>query len=73
MSETATTGGSSLTSTTSESMITQMTRQEGAGGWACQHALSPVANVTVEAWACGYTVTDEAARIAAAMVQNARR
>lgn len=54
-----------------DSMITQMASQEGADGWACQHALSLVSNVTVEAWACGYSITDEAAEIATAMVDNA--
>ncbi len=54
-----------------DTLITQMTTQEGADGWACQHALSLVSNVTVEAWACGYDITDEAATIADAMVENA--
>ena len=55
----------------SDTMITQMTTQEGADGWACQHALSLVSNLTVEAWACGYSITDEAAEIADAMIENA--
>jgi hypothetical protein len=54
-----------------DTLITQRTTQEGADGWACQHALSVVSNVTVEAWACGYSITDEAAEIADAMIQNA--
>ncbi|MDA2890186.1 sensor domain-containing protein [Mycolicibacterium sp. BiH015] len=54
-----------------DTLITQMTTQEGADGWACQHALSFVSNVTVEAWACGYDITDEAAEIADAMIANA--
>ena len=56
-----------------DTLITQVTTQEGADGWACQHALSLVSNVTVEAWACGYSITDEAAEIADAMVENAAR
>ncbi|MDG4667601.1 sensor domain-containing protein [Mycobacterium sp. 236(2023)] len=56
-----------------DTLITQITTQEGADGWACQHALSLVSNVTVEAWACGYSITDEAAEIADAMVENAAR
>lgn len=32
-----------------------------------------VSNVTVEAWACGYDITDEAAAIADAMVENAAK
>ncbi len=54
-------------------MITQATSQEGADGWACQHALSVVSNLTVEVWACGYSITDEAAEIATAMVENAAK
>ncbi|MDY6995264.1 MAG: sensor domain-containing protein [Actinomycetota bacterium] len=54
-------------------LITQMTTQEGADGWACQHALSLVSNVTVEAWACGYAIGDEAAEIVRAMVDNATK
>lgn len=56
-----------------DTMITQMTSQEGADGWACQHALSLVSNVTVEVWACGYSITEEAAEIATAMVDNAAK
>lgn len=57
--------------TVEDSLITQLTTQQDAGGWACQHALSVVSNVTVEAWGCGYSITDEAATIAADMVANA--
>jgi len=56
-----------------DTMITQMTSQEGANGWACQHALSLVSNLTVEVWACGYRITDEAAQIATAMIENAAK
>jgi predicted small secreted protein len=59
--------------TSEDSLITQMTAQEEANGWACQHALSVVSNVTVEAWACGYSVKDEAATIANDMVANAAK
>jgi PknH-like extracellular domain len=52
-------------------LITQLTTQEDADGWACQHALSMVSNLTVEAWACSYDVADEAATIADEMVANA--
>jgi hypothetical protein len=54
-----------------DKLITQVTTQEDADGWACQHALSVVSNITVEAWACGYGVGDEAATIATDMVANA--
>jgi hypothetical protein len=59
--------------TAQDTLITQMTSQEDAGGWACQHALSVVSNVTVEAWACGYSIKDEAATIANDMVANAAK
>jgi hypothetical protein len=54
-----------------DTVITQETAQQDADGWACQHALSVVSNVTVEAWACSYSVKDEAAAIANQMVANA--
>jgi PknH-like extracellular domain len=58
---------------TEDTLITQMTAQEDADGWACQHALSVVSNLTVEAWACGYSITDEAATIANDMISNAAK
>jgi outer membrane murein-binding lipoprotein Lpp len=57
--------------TAEDTLITQLTTQEDADGWACQHALSVVSNLTVEAWACSYDVGDEAATIASEMVANA--
>jgi hypothetical protein len=59
--------------TSEDTLLTQMTAQEDAGGWACQHALSVVSNVTVEAWACGYSINDEAATIANGMVASAAK
>lgn len=56
-----------------DTLITQLTTQEDADGWACQHALSVVSNLTVEAWACGYHIKDEAAAIADEMVANAAK
>jgi hypothetical protein len=56
-----------------DTLITQLTTQEDADGWACQHALSVVSNLTVEAWACGYSITEEAATIANDMVANAAK
>jgi hypothetical protein len=56
-----------------DTVITQMTAQEDANGWACQHALSVVSNLTVEAWGCGYSIKDEAATIANEMVTNAAK
>jgi hypothetical protein len=57
--------------TAEDTLISQMTTQEDAEGWGCQHALSVVTNLVVEAWACGYTIADEAATIATDMVANA--
>ena len=59
--------------TVEDTLITQMTAQEDADGWACQHALSVVSNVTVETWACGYSIKDEAATIATDMIANAAK
>jgi PknH-like extracellular domain len=57
--------------TTENTLTTQVTTQQDADGWACQHALSVVSNLTVEAWACGYSITDEAATIATDIMANA--
>ena len=59
--------------TAEDDLITQTTTQEDSDGWACQHALSVVSNLTVEAWACGYSIRDEAATIATEMIANAAR
>jgi outer membrane murein-binding lipoprotein Lpp len=59
--------------TAEDALITQMTAQEDADGWACQHALSVVSNLTVEAWACSYNPKDEAATIANDMIANAAK
>jgi hypothetical protein len=59
--------------TAKDTTITQMTAQEGADGWGCQHAVSIASNLTVEAWACGYTVSDEAETMVAEMIANAGR
>lgn len=56
-----------------DTTITQLTTQEDADGWACQHALSVVSNVIVEAWACGYRIKDEAATIADEIVAKAAK
>ncbi|WP_194166309.1 sensor domain-containing protein [Mycolicibacterium sp. P9-22] len=57
--------------TATDTVLTQITAQDDADGWECQHALSAVTNVIVEAWACSYGAGDEAADIAAKMVENA--
>jgi hypothetical protein len=59
--------------TADDVLITQMTTQEDADGWACQHALSAASNLTVEVWACGYSIRDEGATIATDMIANAAR
>jgi PknH-like extracellular domain len=59
--------------TSEDALITQMTAQEDAEGWACQHAMSVVSNVIAEVWACGYSIKDEAATIANEMVANAAK
>lgn len=59
--------------TTQDTLITQVTTQQEAAGWACQHALSPVSNITVEVWACSYSPGDEAATIVSDMVANAAK
>ncbi len=58
--------------TVEDTMVTQSTTQDDANGWGCQHALSPVSNVIVEAWACSYSVGNEAVTIATDMVANAQ-
>ncbi len=56
-----------------DSLITQVTSQKDAAGWACQHALSPVSNITVEVWACSYSPGDEAAAIVNDVAANAAK
>ena len=59
--------------TAEDNLIAQKSTQEDVEGWECQHALSFVSNLTVEAWACGYSIRDEAATIADKMIANAAR
>jgi len=54
-----------------DNLISQPTAQKDAKGWACHHALSVVSNLIVEAWACGYSIRDEAATMANKMIANA--
>ena len=56
-----------------DDLIVQRTAQQDASGWACQHALAVVSNLTVETWACGYSIRDEGATIATEIVENAAR
>jgi serine/threonine kinase PknH len=57
--------------TAKDTLITQMSTQNDARGWACHHALSVVSNLTVEAFACGYSIRNEAATMANRMIANA--
>jgi hypothetical protein len=59
--------------TAEDGLITQTTAQEDAEGWGCQHAMSVVSNAIIEAWACGYSIKDEAATIANEMIANASK
>ncbi|MBV8350302.1 MAG: sensor domain-containing protein [Mycolicibacterium sp.] len=43
--------------------INQTALQEDAGGWGCQHALSAVAAIVVEATACSNNIADQAVTI----------
>ena len=56
-----------------DTVITQVTTQKDAAGWACQHALSPVSNITVEVWACSYSPEDEAETIVTDIIANAAK
>jgi hypothetical protein len=53
-----------------DDVLTQTSAQEASAGWACQHALSAVSNVVVEAWACGYAVEDQAVTLVTEMAAN---
>jgi len=43
--------------------IAVLDTQEGADGWACQHAMSLANNVVVDVNACGYHINDQASQI----------
>jgi hypothetical protein len=57
----------------SGNILTQVSTQRNAGGWGCQHALTTVSNVVVEAWACSNSIADEGRTIAADMIKNAAK
>jgi hypothetical protein len=59
--------------TADDALITQLTTQQDAAGWACQHALSPASNITVEVWACSYSPADEAETIVTDIIANAAK
>jgi hypothetical protein len=54
-----------------DAMITQDSEQQNANGWACQHAMGMVSNPIAEAFACGYSVSDEGERMVTKILQNA--
>jgi hypothetical protein len=54
-------------------LITQRMTENDANGWACQHALAVMSNLTVEGVVCGFSVKDEAVTIADRMIANASR
>jgi serine/threonine-protein kinase len=51
--------------------ISQLTSQEGMGGYGCDHALRVVSNAVIETRACSDRITDEAGRMAEAMAAKA--
>lgn len=51
--------------------ISQLTRQEGMGGYGCGHALRVVSNAVIETRSCSDRVTDEASRMAESMAAKA--
>jgi hypothetical protein len=53
-----------------DDILTQSSGQQDSEGWACQHAMSAVTNVILEAWVCGYTIEDEAAAVVTEMAAN---
>jgi hypothetical protein len=50
--------------------INQTALQQAASGWGCQHALSAVSAIVVEATACSSHIGDEAVMIADKMSAN---
>ena len=55
-----------------QTTISQLSFQEGGGGWACQHALASHANAVLEAVACGEHIHDQATRIVDKMVDHVK-
>lgn len=53
-------------------VISQISTRAGADGWACQHALSVVGKVSLEAKVCGYGVQDQAVAIVNKLASNTR-
>jgi hypothetical protein len=53
--------------------VTQRVSQEDSDGWECQHAMTSVANLAIEALACAFGINDEAVTMVNALVANAAR
>lgn len=56
-----------------DDVVTQVIAQEDSEGWECQHALTAVANLSVEVLACAFGIDDEAVQAIDALVANAAR
>jgi hypothetical protein len=54
-------------------VVTQVIVQEDSDGWECQHAISSVANLSIEAVACAFGINDEAVTMVNALVANAAK
>ena len=52
-------------------LLTQGIVQEDSEGWECQHALTAVANVSLEALTCAFGIEDEAVEVVDALVAKA--
>jgi hypothetical protein len=57
--------------TETNTKIVQFSTQDSGDGWGCQHALSVVSNLVVEANACSLQINDQASQIADEMIANA--
>lgn len=56
----------------SETMISIDADQKDSNGWVCQHAMSAVSNLIVEAFSCGNGVGDQGRTLVERMVSNAK-
>jgi hypothetical protein len=56
-----------------DDVVTQVVAQEDSDGWECQHALTSVANLSIEALACAFGIDEEAVDMVDLLVANAAR
>ncbi len=54
-----------------DGLISQVTTQQDADGWGCQHALAAASNMTAETWVCAYNLGNEAVTMAIDIANNA--